>query len=166
MQQEKQDQLIQEFINAMNHAQVLNCKDYQESNNISLPDWNEMIGILLKRQLIHTNTYMVRLTPEGNTLVGNRYIDFIKKEREEEQLQLAKKEEQERKETEKREIDLTLAKWQKKTFWWVFSLGGIGGICGIISLSLQLTAAPVIEKKYIPIDSKGQIHELPEKKGA
>jgi hypothetical protein len=32
-----------------------------------------------------------------------------------------------------------LAKWQRKTFWWLFFLGVIGGICGIVSLIMQST---------------------------
>lgn len=34
--------------------------------------------------------------------------------------------------------DSKLSKWQSKTFWYVFVLGIIGGICGIVSLGLQL----------------------------
>lgn len=34
--------------------------------------------------------------------------------------------------------DSKLSKWQANTFWWVFFLGLIGGISGIISLAMQL----------------------------
>ena len=43
------------------------------------------------------------------------------------------------KEDEKLDTDLTLAKWQKRIFWPVFIGGVIGGICGVISLIMQLT---------------------------
>jgi hypothetical protein len=34
--------------------------------------------------------------------------------------------------------DLKHSKWQARTFWWVFIFGLIGGICGIISLVMQI----------------------------
>lgn len=34
--------------------------------------------------------------------------------------------------------DSKISKWQAKTFWWVFVFGLIGGICGIISLTMQI----------------------------
>jgi hypothetical protein len=34
--------------------------------------------------------------------------------------------------------DSKISKWQAKTFWWVFFIGLIGGICGIISLVMQI----------------------------
>jgi hypothetical protein len=42
------------------------------------------------------------------------------------------------KENEKLTYDLRLAKWQVKTFWPLFIIALIGGICGIISLILQI----------------------------
>ncbi len=35
--------------------------------------------------------------------------------------------------------DSKISKWQAQTFWWVFFIGLVGGICGIISLIMQLT---------------------------
>ena len=32
-----------------------------------------------------------------------------------------------------------LVKWQVKTFWWIFLIALFGGICGIISLIMQLS---------------------------
>jgi hypothetical protein len=40
---------------------------------------------------------------------------------------------------EKLRSEAKLAKWQVKTFWWIFLLALIGGICGIVSLVMQLT---------------------------
>jgi hypothetical protein len=34
--------------------------------------------------------------------------------------------------------DAKLSKWQARTFWWVFLFGLIGGLCGIISLGIQI----------------------------
>jgi len=34
--------------------------------------------------------------------------------------------------------DSKISKWQAKTFWWVFFIGLVGGICGIISLIMKL----------------------------
>lgn len=34
--------------------------------------------------------------------------------------------------------DSKISKWQAKTFWWLFFIGLIGGICGIISLVMQI----------------------------
>lgn len=39
---------------------------------------------------------------------------------------------------EKLIYDSKISKWQTKTFWWIFFFGLIGGICGIISLVIQI----------------------------
>jgi hypothetical protein len=55
--------------------------------------------------------------------------------------------------------DSKLSKWQAKTFWYVFFLGVIGGICGIISLSIQLgnykdkTKNEIIKQQQIQTDT-------------
>jgi hypothetical protein len=41
-------------------------------------------------------------------------------------------------EEEKLILETKLAKWQAKTFWWIFLFALLGGICGIISLLMQL----------------------------
>jgi|GEM_PF-1812915 len=41
-------------------------------------------------------------------------------------------------ELEKLKYDTKLSKWQVKVFWWVFFAGFIGGLMGVISLTLEL----------------------------
>lgn len=66
-------------------------------------------------------------------------------------------------EGEKITTELSLLKLQKKTFWIVFYIGLIGGVCGIISLIMQLKEKTVIEKLYIPVDSQGKtVSPLPQ----
>jgi hypothetical protein len=61
-----------------------------------------------------------------------KHNELIKaKEAEEEKLKTI--------EDEKLISEAKLAKWQVNTFWWFFFLAVIGGICGIISLVMQLT---------------------------
>jgi len=49
---------------------------------------------------------------------------------------------------------------QKIMFWVVSIVGIIGSICGILALWIQLHAKPIIEKKYIPVDSHGKTYDL------
>ena len=74
------------------------------------------------------------ITPYTIKYHGDHYLKQAEKER------IEKEEEHQRlqKVAEKLDTDLTLAKWQKKAFWWVFFLGGVGGTCGIISLCIKI----------------------------
>jgi hypothetical protein len=52
--------------------------------------------------------------------------------------ELAENEKLKQIEKQKLIYDSKISKWQAKTFWWVFFIGLVGGICGIISLIMQL----------------------------
>ena len=42
------------------------------------------------------------------------------------------------KQEKKLDWELQLTEWQVKTFWWWFWIAFIGGICGVISLAINL----------------------------
>lgn len=159
MEQERQDQCVQDLINklikdrGLNRSRTAAILIGQERD-----EWIELSAILIHEGFMtksnsHPALYVV--TPRGDLYGGDRYI----KEQQKKRVSRQQIEEKEKKEAEKFETDLIIARWQKRTYWWVFGLGGIGGICGIISLCIQLTAKPIVEKEYIRIDSHGKIYK-------
>lgn len=58
---------------------------------------------------------------------------------EQQQQEQIMKDEYEKIRLNKLKWDSKLSKWQAKTFWYVFVLGIVGGICGILSLTLQIS---------------------------
>ncbi|HRG52309.1 MAG TPA: hypothetical protein PLL00_05705 [Bacteroidia bacterium] len=162
MEQEKQDQLIQEIINDLNFTGATSGMYYRAEKNISESDWYDMMAFLIREKIIEENVEqsdVYYITNEGRRFVGDKYLQLNRNEREKKQLELTKQLERERKEAEKLDTDLTLAKWQKKVFWPVLIGGAVGGVCGIISLWIQLNTKPVV--KYVGVDSKGHTLELP-----
>jgi len=74
------------------------------------------------------------------TTQGRRVIDLggWKKFLEQEKIKESEEAFKIQKETEKLNYETKLSKWQVKTFWPLFIIALIGGICGIVSLILQL----------------------------
>jgi hypothetical protein len=161
MEQEKQDKLIQDLINHLVEHRAFYVEEYKKMANLSDGDWNEIRIFALNNDFMteRGGNHCYGITQKTFRYDGVRYIDEAPKMRIEIELQHKKNEERERKEAKKLDADLTLARWQKRTFWWVFGLGAIGGICGIVSLCLQLTAKPIIEKEYIHVDSHGKTYK-------
>jgi len=94
------------------------------NSNICLRRWNWMVDQGFIQQInndFNNPSYVISLS-------GKREFDRLK-------TQVISEESDD----EKKKWDVRLAKWQAKTFWWVFALGAIGGICGIISLLWQLS---------------------------
>jgi hypothetical protein len=155
MEQNRQDQLIQELINNL-HWTIISM-DYASRKGISDLEWVEIVSIMLDKGFMEPSsggtvgTYSITL--KGRLKINGRYIEEVTTERLQNQLLSQKKEERERKESKKLDGELLLMKWQKLVFWPVLIGGAIGGVCGIISLWIQLTTAPVSEARYIPTKS-------------
>lgn len=78
---------------------------------------------------------MVWILPQGKDFIkNNSYESIVLLEIKEFQ----KVQRIEIKEEKKLDWELQLAEWQVKTFWWWLILAVTGGICGIISLILEL----------------------------
>jgi predicted transcriptional regulator len=98
---------------------------------------NETITFLSDKQIIER---VVRdhysLTTLGRQIVKQGgWLKYI----EQESLENNEEEFIKQKEKDKLIYETKLARWQVKTFWYLFFLAIIGGIFGIISLILQLT---------------------------
>ena len=81
------------------------------------------------------NKNLHKLTPLGRKVIDlggwNKFLEQEETKESEETIKIQK-------ETEKLNYETRLAKWQLKTFWPIFIIALIGGICGIVSLILQL----------------------------
>jgi hypothetical protein len=182
MENEKLHQLTQELINQINSSTYLHAPKHQESKNISSSDWNEIINPLLKKKYVEkSSNTLLRLTSRGKKLTGDRYLRIekqnkVEKQQKEKKNLLSQKKlapknipaqqklVPERKETQELSSDSSSpAMWQKVMFWIVSIVGILGGACGIIALWMQLHTKPIVEKKYIPVDSHGKTYDLQKK---
>lgn len=135
--------IIDEIIIALDKKERDNllqfCSDKFGIENYS--QFNGIITRLLDKGLISPvdnsllNKNFHKLTSQGRKVIElGGWIKFI------EQAKIKESEEtfKIQKETEKLNYETKLAKWQVKTFWPLFLLALLGGICGIVSLILQL----------------------------
>ena len=159
MEQERQDQLIQELIN--NAIKTRKISRHEKTKTLigqERDEWIEITAILIDKGFITrspSDNKMYVITPKGDQYGGDRYI----REQQQARILQQQNEEKEKKSTEKLENELTLSRWQKKTFWWFFFIALIGGVLGTISFFKQINEKPVIEKKYIPVDSHGKTYK-------
>jgi len=121
-----------------NHAKIWHIvREYNivhESTEI-----HGIIGCLEADDLIiKTEGSYYKITHQGRSVLedfGSLELFFESRENEK-----ATKVEIENVKFNKLKNDAKLSNWQVKTFWPVFIFGLIGGICGIISLGMQVTA--------------------------
>jgi hypothetical protein len=73
---------------------------------------------------------------------------------------LIKKNNRDELQDEKLATDVSIGKWQKKTYWWVFCFAVLTTMTTIILAIDKLTTKPVIQKVYIPVDSQGKTIQL------
>ena len=131
MNDEKIEKLLKEF-----YKQNLLSSDFiyhllgDTTSNESMLNSESIVRNLKNLEIIGTkNDNNYYLLPKGFSIIENEggWTKY-------KQHQIIIENRKERKEI----IDLRLANWQVKTFWWLFLLAILGGISGIVSLVMQL----------------------------
>lgn len=108
------------------------------NNEISLDECKALV-----RELLNDNIVFVPGNSNEDIGYQNEITDFLENggyERLEKQNEIRDQTNKKKEELELKKLnwDSKLAKWQVKTFWLFFILAIIGGVCGIISLVLQI----------------------------
>jgi len=129
------DEIIEKILNEIHKEKFISIDKVihtygNPNNNEDIMFLENLLRQLINRNIIETpNRINYRLMPLGEEIVES-YGGWLKYKLKQEII--GKKKEK------KEELDLKLANWQVKTFWWLFGLAIFGGICGIISLVMQL----------------------------
>lgn len=132
------DKIIDDFLFELSkhHPNSLFYRNYLGTLNIERDKMDHIIRLLESENLAELqDKFSIKITKKGITICNNggwlKYLEEIKIENKKQNERIIR---QDRKE----EFELKLASWQVKTFWWIFGFAIIGGICGIISLIMQL----------------------------
>jgi hypothetical protein len=161
MENKNQDQLVQDLINHLILVRVFDRSEYQIFNNLSHQEWHELSAFVLEHGFMKEHDEWIgyfESTPKCNLLGEDLYIKQVQEQR----IQQQKKEERERKLEERFDLEMKQLKRQVKVFWISLAISILSISIAIASYFRKSSEAVI---KYIPIDSKGQIHELPEEKG-
>lgn len=136
------DEIINEILIAMSKVtsiyleNVFQAKYPEIFRNV--PEMHHIIDLMVNEDLIEKISftgYNHKLTPHGLSVLENGgWLNYKKSENEriinERNLQFKK--------DQKLINDERISRWQVKTFWPLFIIALVGGVCGIISLFLQL----------------------------
>jgi hypothetical protein len=135
------DEILNGFVPG-NSSQTLKHEYYKRASiepihGHQLVDFMVSVGLLKENQngYYMVDVFGVQIKKRGGW-VKHLEREETKRAAEEEKERVS--EQRKEREDERTRWQTKLAKWQVESFWWVFWGGAIGGLCGIISLSLEL----------------------------